>query len=172
MTTALRPRPQDMRRNLRRVAICTLLTTTGFGTRALGNDALVSVLACSQIEAHWRLLKDSAAKQPDGTLLVAGPVRAGEACIADARITGSFGVLVITGRLCGGGIQPLVDLVRRSRPQLREVEGSPHPGVIATYADTRYSIGFLRGIARPGQEPVPDDSVTSYMCSYQGSGPQ
>lgn len=159
--------------------LTSLLVTIPLVCNAASNDdELLPLLLCLENdhqgigENPLSKLEKEAKHEHDGSFTIPGPFHAQGACISQVRIAGAFGVIMMSGVVGDCGIPPIQDIVRRKRPQLSKQVVAIHPGMIAAYADSEYSISFYHG--RPGFERAisPDFKTTSYICTYRMGGHQ
>lgn len=160
-------------------ALASLLVTIPLVCNAASNDnTLLPLLLCLENdhqgigENPLSKLEQEAKHDQDGSFTIAWAFHAHGACISQVRIAGAFGVTMMSGVVGDCGIQPILDIVRQKRPQLSKQVAAMHSGVIATYADSEYSISFYHG--QPGFDRAisPDFKTTSYICTYRMGGHQ
>jgi len=163
-----------------------VVTANVHATEPTEADAML-MLSCAPFGIEDRTEKNPALRElnkmaiPEGvgSTFIPGPIRSGGACVREVHTMAAFGVLGVTGELCGG-YQSLIDLLRQTGVQLREPTKALQPRVLAAFEDEagRYSISIVKG--RIGgfdaKQPPPaaddDGRTTSYVCLYQASGPQ
>jgi hypothetical protein len=170
---------KKMRKLLNRIfAACAALAACPLSVSAAADAELLHILTCAPSDTadakptFEALLKRSTAFDRDGPYLFADPVRAGGACVRNATISPAFGVLSVVAEVCGSNLQPLLELVRESRPRLVETHPAAVSGLIATFEDQAYSIQFFNGPPTLTQAPSPASEIVSYACVYRVSGPQ
>ncbi|MEW6707798.1 MAG: hypothetical protein AB1430_23380 [Pseudomonadota bacterium] len=170
-------------KRLARITLAAALASVSVATSADQQGDLLLLLACAPSSVRQQdraaaeaLFRSIETKDGDGGSRVAGPIRSGSACVERVEIAAAFGVLMVAGRLCNEDHRSLVDLLRRAGMPLQSKAGSD-PRVIEAYeAFGKYAISFVEGEVslKAGQSPrgIGDGNVTSYVCTFRGSGPQ
>jgi len=156
------------------------LLLSAFSADAADDDSLLAqLLTCRQPAgptagaAASKALEARATAGADGIWKIAGRIQAGKLCIENAQMSAAFGVMMASGSVCDGEPAALIDFLKRSDSGLKPAAEAPHPGMVAAFEAPKYAITLYRGEPGfKGSRPDPADQRLSYMCSYQGSGPQ
>jgi hypothetical protein len=143
------------------------------------SDEELGALTCGQSSAEkmrasspLKRLEAQAKTTDDGAFSLPGPFAVGSVCIRNINVSGSFGVLFVSGEVCGADMEALKQFVLARNSDLKPVEDAKIPGLLASYQTPKRSIVFFRG--SPAFQPTPDptSSRISYFCTFAASGPQ
>ena len=162
----------------RLLAVCAALAVNPFPASAATDSELLEILTCTPKDTPGTspavdvVTARSTELNRDGPHLFSGPIRAGNVCVTQATWAAACGALAVSAEVCGGDYRAVVELVRRSRPQLAEIHRDKVPGIIAAYEDGPYSIHFYNGPPTFGEGPDPTSKTVLYMCGFRGSGAQ
>lgn len=160
--------------------IVLLLLLPSLAAQAGEDDRLLAELVTCQQAANTqarstalKVLQARSTSDGNGSQNIQGRIQVGDLCIENAQVSGAFGTFLASGNVCDGDPAPLIDFLKRSQSGLQPAALSSDPNMVAAFEAPKYSIALYHGEPgfRPGL-PDPASKRLSFICGYQGSGPQ